>query len=556
MNPSRRRALLGLLSLPVSLAAQGCLVQEPRAPFEPAPDRVSARKKLFALSEEYEALMRRHGELAFRVAAEPARVTADPLALLRRKEAALARRAERLLEYHEALLPPSLTQAWQLASLGLALLEDRETQALEAKLSAAQLAPSEVAGRSLGRSEVEILLRSPRPEERDVAASALVALQSRCEPIAKELLLRRRACARELGEDYYEALLRVRRVNLQRLEHLAQAFVRGTDADTRVLVSSLRRMLRVAVGRKRGTAAAHDLEFALERLTLVPDAWFPEERALVVANDLASRLGLDDAAQRLVALRSVSAAGCAGETLTIPVSIPGDARPLAREKSGLGHWADVLAELGRLVQLTSLEEREPLLKGYPWIPGMTDVAFDRGFAEIFSSLLAHARILEGAGGLTARQSARVVAVRRTRRLFELRRRLAWMTFERRALANPKQDLARLAGQSNTRLTGLDTPVFWATDRRLVECPGVEPGALLGAFFACDVHAWLRDGSDDDLPELTSAKGHQLVAALLGHGVGRSIDEKMIALRGHRLSARAAVLQLTRRRPPRQRSILL
>ena len=123
-----------------------------------------------------------------------------------------------------------------------------------------------------------------------------------------------------------------------------------------------------------------------------------------------------------------------------------------------------------------------------------------------------------------------------------------MTFERRAHANPGQDLDRLAARAFARLTGLNQPVSWATDVRLIGCVGAEPAAFLAKLFAYDVHDWLRGPGDSDAaPGLSAQSARQLLGSLLASGVSRSLDEKLLAARGSRLSARPALLQLTRHR---------
>ncbi|MGE0323491.1 MAG: hypothetical protein AB7S68_14360 [Polyangiaceae bacterium] len=555
---SRRQVLQLLLGFSAGTALPGCLVEAPPAPFENAPSRLSARQRMAELSQAYEGLMTQQGEAVLGVLTGGS--SAEPFSAPRKAQARLFEQAERLLEYHEALLPPQVTRSWQLGTLGVALLEDAETQSLEQRLEAAQLATVSVGRESIERAQLESWIRAPEPEKRDVAVQALTELQRRCEPIAKELLLRRRARARELGEDYYEALLRVRRVPLTRLEELAQRFVRGTDDDARQLARTLQRVMRVGLGRRRGSFAPHDLGLALDRLTALPVAWFPRERATALAQEVATALGLSDAAREIGAWQPVDEPGrigerlCLGETMSLPLIIPRSVKALVRPGQGLEHWRSVMLELGRVAQLCSVTEAEPVLKGYPWVPGLATPALDRGVAEAFAGLLLDPHFLEHHAQLPAPQVARVVRSLKLRVLFELRQRIAWMTFERRALANPRQDLNRLAGQVNARLSGLNSPVFWATDRRLPGCPGIEPAALIGGLLAFEVLEWLRGeaATNEDPVILDAAHGERLKANLLAPGTSRSIDERLIALLGRRLSARAAVVRLTSRsrRPPR------
>ncbi len=552
MKRTRRQVLGVLLGLPLG----GCIGEAQQAPFAAAPSRISARRQLEDLGARYEALMRSHGELALRTGHGPE--SSPALLELKGRELSLMGRAERLLEYHEALLPPALARSWQLGALGLRLFDDAETRKLEEALAVAQVSPAEVNREPLERARVDELLHSRRPEERDIAKAALEGLQARCAPIARELLLRRRARARELGEDYYETALRIRRVKLSRLEQLAQAFVRGTDDETRSMARSLTRILRRGVGRRRGAYAANDLEFALDRLAPLPEVWFPAARGFGVARKLVTTLGFDADVSSPEVLRANSPYQCPGESMSVPLAIPDDIRLVVAQARGIAGWRACLAELARTIELTRTQEAEALLKGYPWIPGLADPAFDRGFAGVFASLLGYPEVLEEYGKVSARVTARAAQSQRMRRLFGLRQTVAWMTFERRALGNPKQDLNRLAGQVYARLTGVNHPVYWAADPRLVVCPGGEPTVLIGELFAASVHSWLRaDGSPHtDPPRLGSDTGRRLAAAFLSVGVSRSIDEKLLAAQGERLSARHIVNQLTRHRARLERPIML
>ncbi|MCA9639542.1 MAG: hypothetical protein KC492_02580 [Myxococcales bacterium] len=553
---TRREVLSFLTSVSVGAVLPGCLPEARPAPFEAVPDRESARQQMTKLSLQYEALMIDHAGAVLR-ALEHQADGERRLADCRAREARLLTRAERLLEYHEALLPPAASRSWQLGALGGALLEDAETTALERRLRAAQQAPVSVGQESLERDQVDAMVRAKEPQQRDLAVQALTELQRRSAPIAKELLHRRKARARELGEDYYEALLRVRRVQLSSLEELAQAFVRATDDETRGVARSLQRMMRVGVGRRRGSYAPYDSALALDRLTTLPVRWFPREQASELAHGVATDLGLNALARSIGNLTHIdSGTGarsiyCLGEALSLPVSIPAGLRPLVRSAEGFAHWRMVMLELGRLAQFNYVAESEPVLKGYPWLPGLAAPTFDRAMPEVFAGLLMDQRMLERYAKLPARQAFRVGHALRTRSLFELRQSIAWMTFERRALANPKQDLDRLAGQVSARLTGLNAPVFWATDPRLTNCPGMEPAALAGRFLAYAVVDWLlgQSGAVDAALPLTRQRGEKFRAAILRPGVSRSADARLLALDGHRLSARPAIRLLTSR-PPR------
>lgn len=539
-----RRALLGmLLALPM-----GCLGPTAGRTFEALPDRNTTRKRLSEIGVEYEHLMREHGLLMFQSFSGAPSERVDPqLSALRDDEARLFAEAERLLEYHEALVSPREAKLWQLGALGVKLLSDPESQRLADALRASHAEPPLLEGQPSTRSKLSELMRSARAADRDAALEATLVMQRRAAPIARELLLRRNARARELGETYYSALLRLRHVDGPRIEGLVRRLVRGTDAAMADLSRSLERTAARGAGR-RGQRLPQDLAFALDRVLRIPDEWFPGDKAVERALAVHRAFGFDLSRVQLV-MQEFSFAGQA-----LAISVPDDVRLLVRPKPGLGLYSVLLHELGHAVAATQLEETAALYKDYEWVAGLTEPAFDEGFAEIFGSLTGYSGVLVEYMGLDRRRAEHVARAQRMSLMHATRRRISWVSFEQRALGNPKQDLDRLARDIDSRLLGaLHGPSAWATNPLLADYPVYGQSYVLASMLALQVHAALaaRFGATAELqggrPQIHGAAGAALIEGLVAGGMRRSSDEKLLATTGRRLAVEPLLLHLRRTR---------
>ncbi len=539
-----RRALLGLLlGLPV-----GCLGPTAGRTFDALPDRDATRKRLIELGVEYERLMHQHGQLMFQsFSGAPSQAVDPKLSALREDEAKLFTEAERLLEYHEALVSPREAKLWQLGALGIKLLGDPETQRLADALRASHAEPPVVDGQPVTRAKLAELMRSPRRAERDAAFEAIQAMQRRAGPIARELLMRRNERARQLGETYYAALLRLRHVDGPRAEGLIRRLVSGTDAAMAQLAGSLERSAARSAGR-RGQRAPQDLAFALDRVLRIPDEWFPGDKAVERALAVHRAFGFDLSRIQLV-MQEFSFAGQA-----LAISVPDDVRVLVRPAPGVGLYSVLLHELGHAVAASQPTQLAALYKSYEWVAGLSEPAFDEGFAEIFGTLTGYSGVLVEHMGLDRRRAEHVAGAQRMRLMHATRRRIAWVSFEQRALGNPKQDLDRLARDIDSRLLGaLHGPSAWATNPLLADYPVYGQSYVLASLLAFQVHAALaaRAGASQALregqPQVNHAAGAALAQELLAGGMRRSADEKLLVTTGRRLAVEPLLQHLRRPR---------
>ncbi|MBX3184870.1 MAG: hypothetical protein KIT72_16235 [Polyangiaceae bacterium] len=543
-----RRALLGLLAV----APCGCVVRAPEERFEAVPSRAAARRQLTELAYEHRRLWLRYSALEAGDAPEAARAAAH------QEVARVLFEAERLLEYHEALLTPRRRLLWQLGALGARLESDAETRALTEAIR--ERSQAVLDGEPLTTAQLTELVTSPDAKLRDAAWQSRLTRHEAVAPLTTRLLLRRRVAARELGEDTFRALMRLRHLPGERTRGLTQRFVRGTERELQALVHRMR------VAARPPRLAAEHADWLLERATSSPAPWFPAERLPPFVQGVARDLEL-----------------------------PLAAVPQAPSVAGRAGYEAALRELSAAALRDSVSETDPLLQGYPGALGLSEPAFDAGVAFAFTALLADSQVLKERLGLSPRDAERAAANARARALFEARRHVAWAAFEERALQNPQQDLVRTAAGLHRRLTGVDGMLLWTEHPRLLRAPLVSQCEALGALVGTQILEVLAVGANPQKnrpashPGKTGAKqsqdatpgargatsgraaqglasGSLTYAASTASGDGRSAsallrdhifsvgmsqggDEKLVKLTGRRLGVEAMLGWVRPRRPP-------
>jgi hypothetical protein len=510
-----RRQSLGALA---ALAAAACAGREPDPlgppTGEPAEPR-QARARLGELARRYEALMKEHGEhewgrYAGKLAEGPAAQTA--MERLRADETLTFSEAKGLLAtFSETLIPPREAALWRAGSLGLSLLGDPEAARLADELEATINGHRfELEGRAVTRGDMAKMRRSDDPAERRATRRLEHALHVKAAPIAKRLLLRRRALAQELGKSsFYDTLLALRGVGAD-----AKAALAALERGTRRAQHELRMQLIHAAGDK--PAAPWDLDFALDRLAPAPpDEQFPAKRAMDTAFGVYRALGIDLGKPKLdVTIRDFAFGG-----QTISVQIPNDVRLVVRPTPGLRFYATLLHELGHAYSSTRTRVETPLYAGYEWVPGLTEPAYAEGIAEVFSRLLDEPRVLREHLGLSGKDARQLVQSRRLELVARVRRTLAWVELERLAHENPDADLDAISLRLERRLGATTYPAYTQS-------------YLLAAMVAVQVREALK--ARFDKAWLSPAAGAFVTDRFVADGGRWTLREKLVRVSGHPL----------------------
>lgn len=526
----RRQALAALLA---SLAA-GC------GPALPEPvhgrkmsNRSDARARLGALARQYEKLMGAHGEhewsrYAGRLEEGPA--AAGRMAALRAAEREIFVEADAILtRFGDRVVSPRQAELWRRGALGLRLLGDaRATKLadeLEAVINGHQIL---LDGKAITRAELSEMRRSDDPKLRRRTRQLEHELHLKAAPIATELIRRRRELAKELGRpSFYAALLEVRGTEVATLDRvLGELGQRTRRAFAAALMGGERRLGRVLI-------TSWDVDHVLHRQAVVPHERFPADKARPVVEGLFRALGFDLPAWKLdITVRDFAFGG-----QTIALRVPDDVRLVLRKPPGIRHYGLLLHELGHAVAVRSTTARDPLFKGYEWVPGLLDPAYAEGSAEVFGRLLDVPSVLREHLGLDAREVETVRRARQLESLVSIRRGLVGMAFEREALERDG-DLDALSLDVERRLSGLlvprDAEPVWATSPFLATYPVYTHAYLLAACVGAQVREALAARFGEDW--LSPRAGEWLSEHFLSDGARWTLNEKLVRTTGSRLDA--------------------
>jgi hypothetical protein len=504
-------------------------------PAASVPDtRDGARQALERLAERYEASMVEHGRLEWsRYAGKSGagRQTEHAIKALREQERAVFREAEAiLLRYGDELVSPRQAALWHSGARGLALLGDPKSTELSDRLEAiVNDHEFELDGKRLTRGDLVKHRRSSDAAVRRQTRRLEHQLHLRAAPVARELFLRRRQLAAELGPgSFYDQLLVLRGVDQAELDRLLQEL----DQKTRFAYARLIGELRKPLGGR--VPAVWDVDFALQQSVSPPDDRFTPERALPAAYAIYRAFGIDLENPKLdVTVRDFAFGG-----QTIGLRIPDDVRLVLNPLPGVRFQALVLHELGHAYAMTRTSEAHPLYKGYEWVPGLTDPAFAEGIAEVFARLLDEPGVLGEHLGLAPDEAERLIHARRANDLLRIRRALYDIAFERAALQNPDADLDQLSLQIERRYSGFRIPAdaepVWATSAFFATYPVYVQSYTLASLCAMQVRDALkaRFGASYISPEA----GEFLTRQMVADGARWTFREKMIRTTGRPLEA--------------------
>lgn len=182
-----------------------------------------------------------------------------------------------------------------------------------------------------------------------------------------------------------------------------------------------------------------DYEFVLREAASLPDKYFPPDTVFDVIHRFEEGIGFSaDSLPIKEVVKDIPYNG-----LSLAIRIPGDSRFLLNPTKGKGFYAVAFHEYGHSLKSVHVGAREPILKGYEWIPGAQCAAFEEGVADMHGEFTDDSLWLATFTKVKQREVDRYMKGRRFPALFRLRRLLKDFFFEYEMYKNPDQDLAGL-----------------------------------------------------------------------------------------------------------------
>jgi len=182
-----------------------------------------------------------------------------------------------------------------------------------------------------------------------------------------------------------------------------------------------------------------DYDFVLREAASLPDRYFPPDSVFDVIHRFEEGIGFSaDSLPIKEVVKDIPYNG-----LSLAIRIPGDSRFLLNPTKGKGFYAVAFHEYGHSLKSVHVSAREPVLKGYEWIPGAQCAAFEEGVADMHGEFTDDSLWLTTFTKVKQKEVDRYVKGRRFPALFRLRRLLKDFFFEYEMYKNPDQDLSAL-----------------------------------------------------------------------------------------------------------------
>jgi hypothetical protein len=447
---------------------------------------------------------------------------------LRESEQEVFREASAILErFGDSVTTPRRADLWRRGALGLTLLGDPRSAELGDELEAVINNHQFVLdGTTYTRKQMAEMRRSDDATARRNVRRLEHTLHLKAAPIATELIVRRREMGHALEQkSFHVALLEVRGIKARDSWATLDALHLRTQRKYFELIRQLR-------GASEGALLPWDIDYAVKKLFTTPDERFDSSQALAKVFGIYRAFGIDlEKTGPNITVRDFAFNG-----QTIAVKIPGDVRLIIRPNPGMRYYGTLLHELGHAVSAHATRETDPLFKTYEWVPGLVDPAYAEGIAEIFGRLLDEPAILSGHLGLTADETARVVAARKAEAALSIRRGFAFAHFEHLILEQPNIDMDKLSLAIERQETGLPLPrdvePTWATSPFLATYPVYTQSYQLAAALALQVRDTLK--SRFGARWISPGAGKWIQDALCADGARWTLREKLVRATGRPL----------------------
>lgn len=248
------------------------------------------------------------------------------------------------------------------------------------------------------------------------------------------LVKQRNERAKRYGfSNYYSLSLYLNAIDegwlLETLNNLEQQ----TRPGFKVFIGTSRKKLRVR------SIRPWDFDFALREAVSLPDRYFGADSVFSVLHRFEKEIGFPvDSLPIKEYVKDIPFGG-----LSLAISIPTDSRFLVNPTKGKGFYEVAFHEYGHSLQAVYTRAREPIFKGYEWIPGAQCAAYSEGVADFHKEFTDEPRWLARHTKARKREIEKYLAGKGIPILYRTRRLLKDFFIEYELYRNPDQDVAAL-----------------------------------------------------------------------------------------------------------------
>jgi peptidyl-dipeptidase A len=338
-----------------------------------------------------------------------------------------------------SLADPALArrlEMWHRCFIGGAVYADPEIAKLENELQALMTGfRFRFEGRDVTRAEVTNMLRSEKSQRRRHGLWKVPSqLSAAAAPKLADLVKLRNRKAASFGfPNYYSLSLHLQAID----EEWLIGTLNSLEAQTR---SALRGFIENSAAEMRlKRFNAWDFDVSLKNAASIPDEYFPADSVFPVIHRFERAIGFPvDSLPIREVVRDIPYGG-----LSLAITIPADSRFLVNPTRGKGFYATAFHEYGHSLKAVHTAVKDPILKGYEWIPGAQCAAYEEGVADLHGEFTEDTVWLGTYSDAPAKVLREYLAGRSLPALHRLRRLMKDFFFEYEMYKNPEQDLALL-----------------------------------------------------------------------------------------------------------------
>lgn len=388
-----------------------------------------------------------------------------------------------------------------------------------------------VAGRVIDRAQQrEIMRKEPDRDLRREAWRATLPLAAHIEGDVLELLRRRNALARGAGYPTYPDLaLHLLGLDRQTVLELFDELTGATDEAYRLFLEKAAADLGLAA------LQPWDINYVVDRLSLLPDNAFPKDGVMPAARAIAAGLGLGAAAEGVrVDFVDIPYGG-----LCFGVRKPDDVRILANPQDGHLYYATMFHEFGHALHDRSVRQPFHVLREEPG-------PFNEGMACTLERFASEREWLETRKGLETTAISEYPTAWAQKMMVRLRTLMGQATFEIRAYDHLEGNLLDLWRETMSAFALLpyDQADGWADNPFWTSYPVYLQNYVIAEAIASQTWAAWREAYNQIVGQ--PALGAWLVERYYAPGASVEWTDKVERATGRRLSAEALVEDLSHR----------
>ncbi|MCK4329146.1 hypothetical protein KAX02_04830 [candidate division WOR-3 bacterium] len=285
-----------------------------------------------------------------------------------------------------------------------------------------------IARKEMQRTEVREVMR--KDEDRDVRREAYLCdnpLGELLEDEGRKLFSIRNNLAKELGfENYPQCILSLLGIPLDRLLSIFEEIRENTEKQYKNFLISARQELSVK------EIMPWDISFMLQRMTSLPDKYFPRNNIIPSLKKTVEGFGLNfDLLKINIRFADIPYGG-----LCFGIKIPDDMRILLNPKDGHVWYGATYHEFGHAIHGASIKQDSFLLR-------QCEGAFSEGMADIWGVIPSLPEWLKSHTTLRHAEIKNFMESRITNLIQGMRNIIMWSNFEIEVYKNPESDLNEL-----------------------------------------------------------------------------------------------------------------